>query len=169
MTGCRGRALREGDPRILVVFDAGYDVTRRAWLLADLPVALLGRRRSDRVMWLPVPAPQPGTIGRPRKHGREMTLADRRHARNRRSPRQRWLPGTGRRWCRVGPVNPRLTHRAAWLDHDGPLPNIEGNLIRLQVDHLPGDRSPKPMWLWSSGTGQLLVRWTTCGRRSCAV
>ena len=28
---------REGDPAILVIFDAGYDVTRLAWLLADLP------------------------------------------------------------------------------------------------------------------------------------
>jgi len=27
------------------VFDAGYDVTRLAWLLADLPVELLGRGR----------------------------------------------------------------------------------------------------------------------------
>ena len=27
-----------------------------------------------------------------------------------------------------------------WLDDDGPLPVIEGTLIRLQVDHLPGDR-----------------------------
>ncbi|CAN3985938.1 hypothetical protein KPATCC21470_8670 [Kitasatospora purpeofusca] len=30
---------------------------------------------------------------------------------------------------------------------------IEGTLIRLQVDHLPGDRDPKPAWLWSSRTG----------------
>ena len=37
---------REGDPDILVVFDAGYDVTRLAYLLADLPVELLGRLRS---------------------------------------------------------------------------------------------------------------------------
>jgi hypothetical protein len=50
-------------------------------------------------------------------------------------------------------VHPRLTHRAAWLDHDGPLPVIEGTLIRLQVDHLPGDRDPKPVWLWWSRTG----------------
>ena len=50
-------------------------------------------------------------------------------------------------------VHPRLTHRAAWLDHDGPLPVIEGTLIRLQVDYLPGDRNPKPVWLWSSRTG----------------
>jgi hypothetical protein len=49
-------------------------------------------------------------------------------------------------------VHPRLTHRAAWLDHDGDLPVIEGTLIRLTVDHLPGDRDPKPVWQWSSRT-----------------
>ena len=38
-------------------------------------------------------------------------------------------------------MHPRLTHRAGWLDDDGPLPVIEGTLIRLQVDHLPGDRT----------------------------
>jgi hypothetical protein len=52
-------------------------------------------------------------------------------------------------------VHPRLTHRAAWLDYDGDLPVIEGTLIRLQVDHLPGDRAPKPLWLWCSATGVL--------------
>ncbi len=41
---------RQGDPDNLVVFDAGYDVTRLAWLLKDLPVELLGRLRSDRVL-----------------------------------------------------------------------------------------------------------------------
>ena len=34
--------MAEGDPAILIVFDAGYDVTRLALLLADLPVQLLG-------------------------------------------------------------------------------------------------------------------------------
>jgi hypothetical protein len=63
---------REGGPRILVVFDAGYDVNRLAQLLADLPVELLGRLRSDRVMWLPTPSRRPGTNGRHRKHGREL-------------------------------------------------------------------------------------------------
>ena len=53
----------------------------------------------------------------------------------------------------LGPAASRLTHRAAWLDHDGELPVIEGTLIRLKVDHLPGDRDPKPVWLWSSATG----------------
>src|SRR5437667_123738 len=67
---------REGDRRILVVFDAGYDVTRLAYVLADLPVELLGRLRSDRVMQLPAPPRQPGTMGRPRKHGGELALSD---------------------------------------------------------------------------------------------
>ena len=26
-------------------------------------------------------------------------------------------------------------------------------MIRLTVDHLPGDRHPKPVWLWCSETG----------------
>ena len=34
-----------GDPDILIVGDAGYDVTRLAYVLADLPVELLGRLR----------------------------------------------------------------------------------------------------------------------------
>ena len=36
---------------------------------------------------------------------------------------------------------------------DGDLPVIEGTLIRLQAGHLPGDRDPKPVWLWSSRAG----------------
>ena len=52
---------RAGDPDILVIFDAGYDLTRLAWLLADLPVEVLGRLRSDRVMYFPAPPRPPGT------------------------------------------------------------------------------------------------------------
>ncbi len=45
-----------------------------------------------------------------------------------------------------GRMHPRLTRRGPWLDHpeDTDLPIIEGTLIRLQVDHLPGDRAPTP-------------------------
>ncbi len=51
-------------------------------------------------------------------------------------------------------LHPRLTRRAAREDHsDGDLPIIEGTLIRLQADHLPGDRDPRPVWLWFSRTG----------------
>jgi hypothetical protein len=40
-------------------------VTRLAWLLADLPVELPGRLRSDRVMQLPAPPRRPGRTAGP--------------------------------------------------------------------------------------------------------
>jgi hypothetical protein len=145
---------RAGDPAILIIFDAGYDVPRLAYQLSDLPVELLGRLRSDRVMQLPAPPRRPGAAGRPRKHGGELALAD----------PATWPPSqvtTSTATSRYGTaitaawdrVHPRLTHRSAWLDHHGPLPVIDGTLIRLQAGHLPGDRHPKPLWLWSSATG----------------
>jgi hypothetical protein len=58
-----------GDPDILIVMDSGYDVTRLAFVLADLPVEVLGRIRSDRVLRLPRPPRLPAANGRPPKHG----------------------------------------------------------------------------------------------------
>lgn len=142
-----------GDPRILIVCDAGYDIPRLAFLLADLPVDLLGRLRSDRVMALPPPPRLPGTNGRPAKHGPELALADPgtwptpQTATT--TPTTRYGTAVATAWDRV---HPRLTHRTCWLEHEGDLPIIEGTLIRLQVDHLPGDRHPKPVWLWTSIT-----------------
>src|SRR3954463_15748411 len=86
-----------GDPPMLVVLDAGYDVHRLAYLLAGLPDPLDGRVRAHRVMLTAVapppadgrrppgrpprsPPPRPagrGPPGRPRRHGAVMTLADR--------------------------------------------------------------------------------------------
>ena len=56
---------KPGDADILIVFDAGYDVTRLAHLLADLPVELLGRLRSDRVFSFPPPPRPPAPPGAP--------------------------------------------------------------------------------------------------------
>ena len=145
---------RNGDPPILVIVDAGYDPMRLAYRLADLPVEVLGRLRSDRVLYFPVPERQPGTNGRPPRHGREFSLAGPatwpRPLVTTTTVATRYGTATTQAWDRL---HPRLTHRSAWLDHDGPLPVIEGTLIRLQVDHLPGDREPKPVWLWWSRTG----------------
>lgn len=44
-----------GDPDIVVVADTGYDITRLAYVLADLPVDLVGRLRSDRSCAFPSP------------------------------------------------------------------------------------------------------------------
>jgi hypothetical protein len=144
---------RAGDPRMMIVCDAGYDIPRLAFLLTDLPVDLLGRLRSDRVMALPPPPRLTGTTGRPPKHGPELALAN---PDTWPAPQATTTTATSRygaaaatAWDRV---HPRLTRRTCWLDHDADLPIIEGTLIRLQVEHLPGDRHPKPVWLWTSIT-----------------
>ncbi len=144
---------QHGDPNVLVVTDAGYNVTRLAFLLADLPVEVLGRIRSDRVLHLRPPPRRPGTFGRPPKHGREFALAKPatwpEPQITTSTDTTRYGTAIATAWDRL---HPRLTHRAAWLDHHGELPIIDGTLIRLQVEHLPGDRDPKPVWLWSSRT-----------------
>jgi hypothetical protein len=143
-----------GDADMLIVTDAGYDITRLAYVLRDLPVELLGRIRSDRVLRLPAPPRLPGTNGRPPKHGGEFALADPatwpEAAVSTATDTTHYGKAEARAWDRL---HPRLTHRAAWLDHEGELPLIEGTLIRLKVEYLPGDRHAPPVWLWSSKTG----------------
>jgi hypothetical protein len=67
---------RDGDPPILVIFDAGYEPARLAWLLRHLPVQVLGRLGSNRVLRQPPPPREPGQMGAPARHGRELKLAD---------------------------------------------------------------------------------------------
>jgi hypothetical protein len=142
---------RAGDPDILIVFDAGYDVTRLAYLLADLPVQLLGRLRSDRIFRFPAGPAVPGRGGRPLKHGPEFALSDPathpEPAVATSTTTTRYGTARARAWSRL---HPRLARRAAWAEHDGPLPVIAGSIIQLRVDRLPGDRHPKPVWLWCS-------------------
>jgi hypothetical protein len=144
---------REGDPPILVVFDAGYDVTRLAWLLADAPVIVVGRLRSDRVFHLPGPARIPGQVGRPRRHGPVIDLDEpATHpaaAVSTVTDTARYGAAFADAWDRA---HQQLQRRAAWAGHQGQLPTVEGTLIRLVVDRLPGDRNPKPVWLWCSAT-----------------
>ena len=47
-------------------------------------------------------------------------------------------------------MHPKLKARGAWAGHQGELPVIEGTLVKLTVEHLPHDRAPKPVWLWTS-------------------
>ncbi len=151
----RGKA---GDHDILIVFDAGYDAPRMAYLLAGLPVEVLGRMRTDRVMRKPVPVPwiSPPQGGRPPKHGKEFRFAkpDTWGELDAATVQVTDRYGTARAmaWDRI---HPRLTTRSAWIDHTGELPVIEGTLIRLEVDRLPGGHAPLPVWLWSSATGLL--------------
>ncbi|MCZ1013005.1 transposase [Streptomyces albulus] len=131
--------------------------------------------RSDRVMRRPTPtlkehAPAYPQGGRPPKHGKEFRFA---------RPDTWGEPDTATTqitdrygaaramaWDRI---HPRLTTRSAWIDHTGELPIIEGTLIRLQVDRLPGGGDPLPLRLWSSATGlnseDVDVRWRAFLRR----
>lgn len=71
-----------------------------------------------------------------------------------------------RSWDRL---HPRLTHRSAWTAELGALPVIEGTVIRLQVELLPSGATPKPVWLWWSGTDATTADvdrlWQACLRR----
>jgi hypothetical protein len=145
---------KPGDPDIIIVLDAGYDLTRLAWLLDGLPADVTGRLRSDRVMYFPappLPARPRSTGGRRPRHGRKLDFSD---------PAtwpdppviivtetSRYGTAEARAWARV---HQRLEHRGAWQDHEGELPVVEGTLVRLKVDHLPGQRNADPVWLWSS-------------------
>jgi hypothetical protein len=142
----------EGDPPVLLVMDAGYDVIRLSYLLADLPVVLLARIRGNRVMRATAPPVRAdGRPGRPPRHGARFELD---------TPATWTLPDAGRhdthaRYGQVhvrawGGLHPELEHRGPWADHPGLLPIIDGTVINVAVEHLPGDRSPKPMWLWCS-------------------
>lgn len=143
-----------GDPDMTIVMDAGYDVTRLAWVLRDLPVELVGRIRSDRVMRLPKPPRTHGVNGRPPKHGPEFRFAKPdtwpEPAITTATDTVNYGKAEAQAWDRV---HPRLTHRSAWLEHDGELPIVEGTLIRLKVEHLSKEREAPPVWLWSSKTG----------------
>ncbi|MEQ4724163.1 transposase [Nonomuraea sp. B19D2] len=130
------------------------DVTRLAYVLRDLPVELLGRIRSDWVLRLPAPPRRYDPRGgRPPKRRGEFALAD-----------PTTLPealvttvtdtthygkAEASAWDRL---RLRLTHRVAWLDHEGELPTVDGTFIRLKVEHVPGDRDAPPVWRWSSTT-----------------
>ncbi|MFF1875658.1 NF041680 family putative transposase [Kitasatospora herbaricolor] len=146
------RQWQAGDPDVLVVADAGYDAPRLAFLLKDLPVQVLARMRSDRVLRRACPPRLPGTMGRPPRHGGEFVFGQ---------PDTWGIPdaatvtetrlygtATARSWDRL---HPKLTHRSSWTAEAGTLPVIEGTVIRLEVDHLPSGAIPKPVWLWWSG------------------
>jgi hypothetical protein len=160
---------REGEPEILVVLDAGYDAPRIAHLLGDLPVQILGRMRSDRVLRRPTPPRVPGTRGRPPEHGGEFVFGDPTtwNAEHVVTTTDTRLYGTATARARDR-LHPRLTRRCAWTDHDGPLPIIEGTVIRLQVQTLPSGGVNKPIWQWWSGVDATRQTSTAAGRRSSA-
>jgi DDE superfamily endonuclease len=141
-----------GDPDMVIALDSGYNAARLAWLLADLPVLVVARVRAGRVFRRAVPPPVPGTPGRPSRHGPPVRCggpaAGADAAAGASSPR--YGPLEVRAWHRV---HPELVRRSGgWQDHPGPLPLIEGTLIRVAAaGPAPGCAPLEPMWLWSPG------------------
>jgi DDE superfamily endonuclease len=142
---------RPGDLPVLFVLDSGYDIVRLTWLLREEPVRLLGRIRADRVMHAPAGKRRGPWPGRQPRHGAEFRLAQ---SATHPAPAQesagvhdRFGQVTARCW---GRLHPKLERRGSWADHEGELPIMEGTLVHLAVEYLPGNRDPKPLWLWHS-------------------
>ena len=150
--------------------DAGYDVIRLAWLLADLPVVVCARLRSDRVFCRPPPPSRPAcpatpparhpvALRRPGRPGPAAALAsDGRAGRHGTVAVAAW-----------DQMHPKLCTDSAWEDHPGKVPIIEGTLIQLRPAPLPGHRELAPMWLWASSpappSSEITTLWQAYLRR----
>jgi hypothetical protein len=165
VTGTTATQIREvaalladhGEQQVpLFVFDAGYDPIGLTHELADLDLGLLVRIRDDRVFYTDPPEPEPGTPGRPRRHGarfkcsdadswpapdHQLTVADARYG-----------TVTVTSWSGL---HPKLGRRGRWTTHHGPTPIVRGTVIRVEVEHLPKPtaRANKTLWLWWAGPG----------------
>ena len=141
---------KDGDPDIMVIFDAGYEPARLAWLLRDLPVQVTGRLGTNRVF-----------RRRRRPAGPARWAGQCGTARSSRSPRT--PPGRNR--------TPSPPPRPAGTGPPSPLPGTgctrsctpaaHGKATGATTGHRghrhPADRRspaprprPKPVWLWTS-------------------
>jgi hypothetical protein len=149
--------LPAGQAVPLFVFDGGYDSAQLSLDLADLPVAVLVRLRSDRCFYAdPPPAARSPKGGRPRRHGAKFALAD----------PATWPTSTATLTCQddqYGAVTVRAwsglhpkQQRHPGHGSRGPRPIVRGTIIRVQVERVPArTRPPKVLWLWWAGPGPL--------------
>jgi hypothetical protein len=144
--------LGDGGPVPLVVFDAGYDSAQLTLDLAEAPVAVLVRLRSDRCFYADPPPRLPGAGGRPRRHGAKFNCAD----------PTTWPAPTATLVCeddQYGSVTVQAwaglhpkQQRHPGHGTGGPRPIVRGTIIRVQVERVPAKtRPPKVLWLWWAG------------------
>lgn len=129
------------------------------------------RIRDDRVFYTHPADPEPGTTGRPRRHGQRRGCAepeswpDPDHESVTTDDRYGTVHVTA--W---GGLHPRLGCRGHWADHDQP-PIVSGTVVCVDVEHLPKptSRTKKTLWLWvAAGAGtnpDLEVCWRAYLRR----
>lgn len=145
---------RLGDPDILIVMDAGYNVTRLTWLLSDLPVVLVARLRSNRVFFGPPGIRRGPTKGRPPRHGAKLRLAQPEQGPTPQmsltAPSPRYKSVQISTWDRF---HPDIDRRNGWADHPGPVPLTEGTVIGVVAEQPPPGRDAVTVWLWCSAVG----------------
>jgi hypothetical protein len=162
--------LPAGGPVPWFVFDAGYDSAQLSLDLADLPVVVLVRLRSDRCFYADPPPRPPGAGGRPRRHGAKFAFAD---------PTTWPAPTTTlvttddqygtvtvHSWSGLHPKQ----HRHPGHGSRGPRPIVRGTILRVQVERIPArTRPPKVLWLWWAGPAgcalDLELAWRAYTRR----
>jgi hypothetical protein len=139
-----------------LVFDGGYDSAQLSLDLAEVPVAVLVRLRSDRCCSTDPPPRPPGSTGRPRRHGAKFNCAD---------PTS-WPAPTATlvweddqygtvcvtAWTGLHPKQQRHPGHGT----RGPRPIVPGTILRVQVERVPAKTPPpKVLWLWWAGPGEL--------------
>jgi DDE superfamily endonuclease len=154
--GLLGR-LPAGGSVPLFVFDGGYDSAQLTLDLADVPVAVLVRLRSDRCFYAdPPPAARSPKGGRPRRHGAKFAFAD----------PTTWPTPTTTLTCQDDQYGAVTVHAWGGLHPKqqrhpghgtrGPRPIVRGTVLRVQVERVPArTRPPKVLWLWWAGPGGL--------------
>ena len=160
--------LPAGGPLPWFVFDAGYDSAQLSLDLADLPVGVLVRLRSDRCFYADPPPRPPGATGRPRRHGAKFAFADpttwptptATHV----AHDDQYGTVTVKAWTGLHPKQ----HRHPGHGSGRPRPIVRGTVIRVQVERVPArTRPPKVLWLWWAGPGgvDLDLAWRAYTRR----
>jgi hypothetical protein len=162
--------LPAGGPVPWCVFDAGYDSAQLTLDLADLPVVVLVRLRSDRCFYADPPPRPPGAGGRPRRHGAKFAFADpttwpvptATHV----ATDDQYGTVTVQAWAGLHPKQ----HRHPGHGSGAPRPIVRGTILRVQVQRLPArTRPPKVLWLWWAGPAglqlDLEVAWRAYPRR----
>ncbi|MEZ5087500.1 MAG: NF041680 family putative transposase [Tessaracoccus sp.] len=160
-TQVREFLTRLHDPQRLVhtmplfVFDAGYDPIALTHELAGQAATLVVRIRDDRVFYARAAPAEPGTVGRPRRHGNRFSCAD---PSTWPSPDHESVTNDDRygtvqvhAWHHL---HPRLGCRGRWRSFAQP-PIVSGTVVRVHVQHLPKptSRTKKTLWLWvAAGT-----------------
>jgi hypothetical protein len=145
----RGPAAVAGAALPLFLFDAGYSLADLAHSLADTPVALLIRLRSDRHFFTE-PAPGSGApTGRPRQNGPKFVCADPTTwpapAAEYRGEDEHYGAMQVLAWTGLHTYVRRPVHHATYR----PRAYIYGVALRVQVTRLPGHtRTPQVLWLW---------------------